>query len=104
MNRPVRGVCWNEIFIMIMEFYIDNVGAQYTIDKKKLIKLPSNIEEYEVVEGCKSFDNKAFEGCINLKTIILPYTFNILYDGCFDDCIYNHRTTKTNQKYPSVNL
>ncbi len=21
-----------------------------------------------------------------------------------DDCIYNHRTTKTNQKYPSVNL
>ena len=20
------------------------------------------------------------------------------------DCIYNHRTTKTNQKYPSVNL
>ena len=22
----------------------------------------------------------------------------------FPDCIYNHRTTKTNQKYPSVNL
>ena len=22
----------------------------------------------------------------------------------FADCIYNHRTTKTNQKYPSVNL
>ena len=22
----------------------------------------------------------------------------------FDKCIYNHRTTKTNQKYPSVNL
>ena len=69
-----------------MEFYVDNVGAQYTIDKKKLIKLPSNIEEYELVEGCKSFDNKAFEGCINLKTLILPYTFNVLYDGCFDNC------------------
>ena len=52
-----------------MEFYVDNVGAQYTIDKKKLIKLPSNIEEYELVEGCKSFDNKAFEGCINLINI-----------------------------------
>ena len=25
-----------------------------------------------------------------------------LADGC--NCIYNHRTTKTNQKYPSVNL
>ncbi len=22
----------------------------------------------------------------------------------FSRCIYNHRTTKTNQKYPSVNL
>ena len=22
----------------------------------------------------------------------------------FYSCIYNHRTTKTNQKYPSVNL
>lgn len=22
----------------------------------------------------------------------------------FFNCIYNHRTTKTNQKYPSVNL
>mgnify|MGYP006982031295 CR=1 FL=1 len=22
----------------------------------------------------------------------------------FNICIYNHRTTKTNQKYPSVNL
>jgi len=25
-------------------------------------------------------------------------------DGAFYNCIYNHRTTKTNQKYPSVNL
>lgn len=69
-----------------MEFYVDNVGAQYTIDKKKLIKLPSNIEEYELVEGCNSFDNKAFDGCTNLKTLILPYTFNVLYDGCFEYC------------------
>ena len=22
----------------------------------------------------------------------------------YENCIYNHRTTKTNQKYPSVNL
>ena len=24
--------------------------------------------------------------------------------GFYEFCIYNHRTTKTNQKYPSVNL
>ena len=31
----------------------------------------------------------------------LQESFHILI---FNTCIYNHRTTKTNQKYPSVNL
>ena len=36
--------------------------------------------------------------------------FRAKFDSClmdksiFKECIYNHRTTKTNQKYPSVNL
>lgn len=30
--------------------------------------------------------------------------FIFVYIGIFYFCIYNHRTTKTNQKYPSVNL
>lgn len=28
----------------------------------------------------------------------------MVFAALFWDCIYNHRTTKTNQKYPSVNL
>ena len=37
---------------------------------------------------------------------ITKITFIIcsLKDSLFYYCIYNHRTTKTNQKYPSVNL
>lgn len=31
-------------------------------------------------------------------------TINISFIPTSDACIYNHRTTKTNQKYPSVNL
>lgn len=41
----------------------------------------------------------------------LDFVQNDLYYPTFadkltylSDCIYNHRTTKTNQKYPSVNL
>ena len=71
---------------MELEFYFDEFGAQYTIDKKKLIKLPSYIEEYEIIEGCYSFDNTTFEGCNRLKTLILPYTFSCLCEGCFDNC------------------
>lgn len=31
-------------------------------------------------------------------------SLNSLSKNVFHICIYNHRTTKTNQKYPSVNL
>ena len=33
--------------------------------------------------------------------VTIPYNIAPLN---FNYCIYNHRTTKTNQKYPSVNL
>ncbi len=45
-----------------------------------------------------------FAGCSNLKSVILPNSLETIEGGLFSDCIYNHRTTKTNQKYPSVNL
>ena len=34
----------------------------------------------------------------------IPNSFVPILDLSFVACIYNHRTTKTNQKYPSVNL
>lgn len=40
---------------------------------------------------------------MGLAMAILFYSLQIHY-YIFYDCIYNHRTTKTNQKYPSVNL
>ena len=30
--------------------------------------------------------------------------YGVFSETVYDNCIYNHRTTKTNQKYPSVNL
>ena len=46
----------------------------------------------------------AFLGCESLKSINIPDGVTNIGDGAFEYCIYNHRTTKTNQKYPSVNL
>ena len=45
-----------------------------------------------------------FSGCSSLTSINLPSSITSLGSFCFVCCIYNHRTTKTNQKYPSVNL
>lgn len=48
--------------------------------------------------------NGAFYKCINLSHITIPANVEEIGPTAFYKCIYNHRTTKTNQKYPSVNL
>lgn len=45
-----------------------------------------------------------FMSCEHLKSIKLPKNLTYIPSQSFYNCIYNHRTTKTNQKYPSVNL
>ncbi|WP_298521788.1 leucine-rich repeat domain-containing protein, partial [uncultured Prevotella sp.] len=51
-----------------------------------------------------SLGNNCFASCSGLTSITIPSSVTSLDYGCFWSCIYNHRTTKTNQKYPSVNL
>ena len=46
----------------------------------------------------------AFGACNALTSINIPNSVKTIGAGAFFNCIYNHRTTKTNQKYPSVNL
>ena len=41
---------------------------------------------------------------LNLSEATFTETGKIVPESIFIICIYNHRTTKTNQKYPSVNL
>ena len=92
------------------------------------IDIPANVETIGTAafKGCSSLTTVTFEKESQLKTISGGYS-NPNYYGVFSDCtaltsikipasvktieeaafiisIYNHRTTKTNQKYPSVNL
>ena len=46
----------------------------------------------------------AFSDCSALTAIEIPASVESIGVAAFSPCIYNHRTTKTNQKYPSVNL
>ena len=46
----------------------------------------------------------AFWDCNGLTSINIPNSVTSIGEWAFQGCIYNHRTTKTNQKYPSVNL
>ena len=66
---------------------------------------------YKVIDGkgiipddVTIIDGLEFRGCTSLQSIIIPDGVTKIEGGAFKGCIYNHRTTKTNQKYPSVNL
>ena len=89
------------------------------------IDIPANVETIgtAVFWGCSSlatvtFENGsqlktigggssyygAFSYCTALTSIEIPASVETIEAAAFKGCIYNHRTTKTNQKYPSVNL
>lgn len=56
------------------------------------------------LDNVTKIGNRAFEGCEDLSSIKLTEKITSVGHYAFCLCIYNHRTTKTNQKYPSVNL
>ena len=64
----------------------------------------SGLTELILPNSVTSIGNATFVDCSGLTELILPNSVTSIGDGAFSGCIYNHRTTKTNQKYPSVNL
>ena len=99
---------------------VSNIGnyAFCGCDSLTSIEIPnsvSNMGNY-AFSGCDSLTNinipnsvtniedGAFSGCDSLTNINIPNSVTNIEDSAFSWCIYNHRTTKTNQKYPSVNL
>ena len=105
----INGTDWNMIREMAGR---DNRG--YSTEGKLSVL---DLSEAKIVEGGDSYypgDNcytsndeigeKAFTDCSRLTSLTLPVGITSIGYDAFDGCIYNHRTTKTNQKYPSVNL
>ena len=64
----------------------------------------SSLASIILPDGLISIGANAFFSCANLSNITIPQSVLTIEDFAFHSCIYNHRTTKTNQKYPSVNL
>ena len=106
----------------------DEFGVKYSKDWKRLLKAPENLKgKYSIRKGVEVIGNgafafcnsltiinipnsvttigeSAFGGCESLTNINIPNSVTTIGKSAFGWCIYNHRTTKTNQKYPSVNL
>ena len=107
---------------------MDEFGVKYSKDWKRLLRAPVLFEgKYSIRDGVKVIGNnafkrcefltninipnsvtnigyEAFDCCVSLTSINIPDSVTNIGNKAFSSCIYNHRTTKTNQKYPSVNL
>lgn len=64
----------------------------------------TNIKTLDLPHSLRYIEDHAFLACDKITNIIIPDSVVSIGVGAFCFCIYNHRTTKTNQKYPSVNL
>ena len=64
----------------------------------------SDLTSLTLPDGITSIGENAFLRCTGLTSLTLPEGITSIGESAFYYCIYNHRTTKTNQKYPSVNL
>ena len=64
----------------------------------------SDIKRIIIGDGVTTIGNYAFNYCRSLTSVTIGNSVTTIGYHAFSGCIYNHRTTKTNQKYPSVNL
>ena len=64
----------------------------------------NRISSLTIGEGVTRIGDYAFMLCSFVTEVVIPESVTSMGDWAFSYCIYNHRTTKTNQKYPSVNL
>ena len=64
----------------------------------------SGLTSINIPSSVTSIGEWAFFDCSGLTSINIPNSVTSIGEKAFNLCIYNHRTTKTNQKYPSVNL
>ena len=79
-------------------------GSSYDDEYTGSVVIPESVTYNGTIYSVTSIGYGAFDGCTGLTSITIPNSVTSIGNSAFAYCIYNHRTTKTNQKYPSVNL
>lgn len=86
------------------EWYYDKYYSSDNVIGDYMFCGCTNLRNIVLPDNITMVGESAFRDCSALKSIIIPDNVASIGKFAFYSCIYNHRTTKTNQKYPSVNL
>lgn len=68
------------------EYWTDEFGVQYNLDKTCLIKAPDVLEEYVIREGTIKICEFAFVGCNDLIKVSIPDSVREIESGAFEEC------------------
>ena len=101
-GNPFCG--WNGDLYNESKAFIYEHQVLFNKDKTILVAYRSEEKNYIIPNSVTNIGDSAFMYCKSLTNINIPNSVINIGDEVFFLCIYNHRTTKTNQKYPSVNL
>ena len=66
--------------------WTDEFGVKYSIDKKRLLKAPKDIEEYAIKEGTRVICDDAFEDCKSLRNIVFSDDIEHIGKNSFNSC------------------
>ena len=80
------------------------IGDSVTIIGDGAFNCCSFLTSVTIPNSVTTIGEAAFRYCSRLTSVTIPNSVTTIGRRAFNLCIYNHRTTKTNQKYPSVNL
>ena len=91
INSSAFGDCENLAQIEISDknpwLFSDENGAVYNKDQTSLMLLPPGFKgEYTVLEGTRTIEPRAAQGCSGLIKLTLPKSVTLIKSGAFEDC------------------
>ena len=70
----------------LAEAIVDEYGAKYSKDGKRLLKGPCYASLYNIKKGTEIIGNYAFHGCARLTSITIPPSVTAIGDSAFYWC------------------
>lgn len=70
----------------LAEAWVDEFGAKYSKDRKRLLCAPMNCQEYTIKLGTRVIGDEAFMECWDLTQVYIPNSVTKIGDSAFDDC------------------